>query len=444
MRRKAYGTKVACAMMASALVLTSGNSVFAQEGVQSAAAVQSLDQTGEQQNSEIAKIRLEPYSVTKNHSTYEQLTGGSMMRLHASVYRKDGTKVEKGEAAQVEYELRKKDGTPSQAVCDMVYLTAMESYPQESWVENTPTLDVEIYAPYGYTEDLELVARSAVNKEVTATYSFRTVSDYRDGTGIYRLDTGRTVGNVKVGKTKQVWNRKKGYYTITLPKVTAKNKADQFVGWKDVDRSGKIYKAGEKVISYNRTSRHEFDAVWKTKTGTKFTVNENKDSVYALEYAVTGKNKVSLVNYTGLCKCIHEVRLPNTVEFHNQKFKVTSIGKQAITRANIGELIIGKYVTKLSKQAFVSDNFLNVIQIRSDKIKAVGANAMKGIKKDARIFCPAEKITTYKKMFRKAGLPKSVKFYTLEEADVTVPEGYDVVTSGDNGETVAMEDEMIK
>ncbi|MGN0483682.1 MAG: leucine-rich repeat protein [Lachnospiraceae bacterium] len=216
---------------------------------------------------------------------------------------------------------------------------------------------------------------------------------------------GITAGKVKIAKAKQTYNAKTNTYTVTLPKVTAKNKADQFLGWKD--EKGKLYAAGKKV-TVKATPDYEFKAAWKTKKGTDFTIKVSEKAKYNLKFSVTGKKTVSLLKYTGTCKCIHDLVLPTKVDFHNQTFKVTTIGSNAFKKANIKSLMIGKYITKIEKNAFQSDKWLKSVTILSTNLKSVGKNALKGIPKKATIICPPNKAEEYEKLFDKGGLNRDV------------------------------------
>lgn len=73
------------------------------------------------------------------------------------------------------------------------------------------------------------------------------------------------------------------------------------------------------------------------------------------------------------------------------------------------KITLGKNVTSIGKNAFSGDKKLKTIVINSAKLKSVGKNAFKNINKKAIIKVPKKQIKAYKKLFKKAGLPKSVK-----------------------------------
>ena len=73
------------------------------------------------------------------------------------------------------------------------------------------------------------------------------------------------------------------------------------------------------------------------------------------------------------------------------------------------KITLGKNVTSIGKNAFSGDKKLKTIVINSAKLKSVGKNAFKNINKKAIIKVPKKQLKAYKKLFKKAGLPKSVK-----------------------------------
>ncbi len=68
---------------------------------------------------------------------------------------------------------------------------------------------------------------------------------------------------------------------------------------------------------------------------------------------------------------------------------------------------------KIGKNVFYGDAKLKKITIKSKKITSIGKNTFKGINKKATIYVPKslskKKLANYKKMFKKAGMKKTVK-----------------------------------
>lgn len=123
-----------------------------------------------------------------------------------------------------------------------------------------------------------------------------------------------------------------------------------------------------------------------------FLIIARKGDIYKkgnLKYKVTdsrtsGKGSVEVV---GLVKQKKSVTIPKTVKIGLYKYKVTSIAKKAFYRKR-----------KIKK-----------ITLSSTTIKKMGAKAVKGIHKSAKIKVPKKKKKSYKKMLKKAGLGKKMK-----------------------------------
>ncbi|MGN0485510.1 MAG: leucine-rich repeat protein [Lachnospiraceae bacterium] len=396
MKKAFYGL---CALAVLTTVPFGAKSVtFGQEPIVN----QTEDQS--QEKNQISKIEIEPYSISKNHSQYDRLTCGSNMTFLVKVYLQDGS-IATNQDAEVKCELRKKDGTAANAV----YSLKNPEYPlPQDDVSQSEYAKINIYAPYGYEEDLELVVSSVQDQTVKQTYAFKTVSDERDGVSISRYKLGTTAGNVSVAKAKESWDAKKKEYTVTLPKVKAKNSADVFTGWKD--EKGNVYASGKKV-RVGSGSLHEFQAVWENQQGKEFTVKV--EHRYTTRYKITGKDTVALTKHTGIQKGLYTFEIPNTVEFHNQTYKVETIAKSAFSNTSVQKLIIGKNVKKMDKKALGKNMFLKTITIRSKKIESVGTDALKKVKNDVTIQCPKAKVKAYTRLFQKAGLNKNVKIKAI-------------------------------
>ncbi len=91
--------------------------------------------------------------------------------------------------------------------------------------------------------------------------------------------------------------------------------------------------------------------------------------------------------------------------------KVTTIAADACKdNKSITSVVIGKNVRTIEARAFYGASSLKNIKIKSLVLKKVGANAIKGIFKKAKISSPKKKRKTYKKLFtKKTGYIKSMK-----------------------------------
>ena len=157
------------------------------------------------------------------------------------------------------------------------------------------------------------------------------------------------------------------------------------------------------------------------KAGTK---EKSKDGTAS--YKVTGEttdgngDKVATVSYTapeGKTAGKTTVTIPATVTLADgTKAVVTEIAPKAFYKnKKIKSITIGKNVTKIGKNAFYGCKNLKKITIKSKKFKknSIGKNAFKGIYKKATVYIPKsltkKKISTYKSIIKKAGLPSKGK-----------------------------------
>ena len=146
-----------------------------------------------------------------------------------------------------------------------------------------------------------------------------------------------------------------------------------------------------------------------------------------LTYKVTAcSKKVKTVTVIGSKKQLKSITIPATVTYRKMKFKVTEISKNAfkkqkkLTKVTIGnnvtkiganafygdkklsKVIIGKNVTNIGANAFYGDKKLSKVTIKGKKLKKIGKNAFKKIKKSATFKVPKGKAKAYKNMLKKA------------------------------------------
>lgn len=106
------------------------------------------------------------------------------------------------------------------------------------------------------------------------------------------------------------------------------------------------------------------------------------------------------------------VKIPATKKVKGKKRKVTSIAASAYAKDKmITKVIIGKNVKKIGKKAFYGCSNLKTIVIQTKKLtlKSIGAQAFKGIRKDAVIKVPKGMVKKYRKILRKKGLSREAK-----------------------------------
>lgn len=135
--------------------------------------------------------------------------------------------------------------------------------------------------------------------------------------------------------------------------------------------------------------------------------------VNGASYKVTNTSKkAATVTYkeTKNKKC-KAITVPSTVKYRGVTYKVTAIGDKACSgMSKLTKVTIGSNVKSIGKNAFKDCKKLKNITVKSTKLKSVGKNAIKGIHKKAVIKCPAKKVNTYKKLFKKSsGYVKSMQ-----------------------------------
>lgn len=137
--------------------------------------------------------------------------------------------------ADIDWTVTKKDDTSMQAVYE---------------VKNNGA-NLEIYAPYGYSEELEISVCVNGNAALTDTYTLETQENEKMvGKTFFQFDIGSAGEDIICNPTTEVWNADENTYTITMPSVSLKNDCILFHGWKCSD--GNIYDPGAKVTVFKK------------------------------------------------------------------------------------------------------------------------------------------------------------------------------------------------
>ena len=98
------------------------------------------------------------------------------------------------------------------------------------------------------------------------------------------------------------------------------------------------------------------------------------------------------------------VTVSNTVKVDGEKYKVTTIAKNAFKgNTDVTKITIGKNVTKIEANAFKNCKNLKTIVIKSTKLTSVAKNALKGTNAKLVIKVPAKKVKAYAKLFAGKG-----------------------------------------
>ena len=101
------------------------------------------------------------------------------------------------------------------------------------------------------------------------------------------------------------------------------------------------------------------------------------------------------------------VTIPETITVKGTKYKVTEI-KDGAFKGNkkLKKIVIGKNIVKIGKEAFYGCTKLRSITVKTKKLKKnkVGKDAFKKIHKKAVAKVPANKLKSYRTIFKARGM----------------------------------------
>ncbi len=132
-------------------------------------------------------------------------------------------------------------------------------------------------------------------------------------------------------------------------------------------------------------------------------------TVKGVKYRITDETKKQAEAYKAADKNAKTVRVPATVKIEGNAYKVTAVADSAFAKMkNLRKIVIGNQVTKIGRKAFFGDRKLKSIQIKSRKLKRVGAQALKNIFSKAVVKVPKGKKKAYTKLVKGKGQRKTV------------------------------------
>lgn len=107
-------------------------------------------------------------------------------------------------------------------------------------------------------------------------------------------------------------------------------------------------------------------------------------------------------------KKVKSVTIYDSIKYGGQTWKVIEIKDKAFKGCSkLAKVTIGKNVKKIGKEAFAQCGKLkNVNMKKAANITSIGKKAFSKIDAKAKIVVPAKKLAKYKKMLKKAGVPK--------------------------------------
>ncbi len=126
----------------------------------------------------------------------------------------------------------------------------------------------------------------------------------------------------------------------------------------------------------------------------------------------TQKGKKGTVVCEGSAKNLKSVTIPKSVKAGGVTFTVVEIAEGAFKGdTKLSSVVIGAEITKIGREAFSGCKKLKKVTIKSSKLKSVGKNAIKGIHKKTTIKVPSDRMSKYKKLFKKStGYKNTMKF----------------------------------
>ena len=158
----------------------------------------------------------------------------------------------------------------------------------------------------------------------------------------------------------------------------------------------------QKVIKTSETGKESDDASKEVSVGDEKTAD-------GAQYIVTTVSDPDKTGYSGEVtyaadnKNAVNVTIPAQVTIDGKQYKITYIENNAFKgNKKLKKVVIGKYVTKIGKNAFLNCKKLKQITFKGTSVKSIGKNAFKGVPKSAKAKAPKKVLKKYKKMLKKA------------------------------------------
>ena len=184
-------------------------------------------------------------------------------------------------------------------------------------------------------------------------------------------------------------------YTVTYSKNKAVGKASVTICGKNA-YSGKITKTF---------------AIVKAAKGKTYTVGKFRYTITGAKADGTGTVAIAGTTYSRSDKKFASLTIADTVVIGDVMFKITSVSANAFSRYTmLTSVVIGKNVTSIGSNAFVSCKNLKKMTIKSAKLKSVGAKAFSGTYSKITFAVPRNKAKAYKKLIKK-GSPAAKAIY---------------------------------
>lgn len=135
------------------------------------------------------------------------------------------------------------------------------------------------------------------------------------------------------------------------------------------------------------------------------------DAVYTI-LTIGDSATVEYTEYEGTAK---KVVIPNEIAQDGKVYTVISVGDKAFYKnKDMTAVSIGKNVTKIGSKAFYGCSKLKQIVVYSKNITSISSKAFQKIQKSVKVLLPKSKYTSYKKLFKKAGISVKAKFKKIK------------------------------
>lgn len=228
-------------------------------------AITSIPANAQTTKEEIKKIEITYDYIPKNGSDEHNLMWGSSIGIYAKVTLSDGT-VADGDNGEIYWEIEEKSGKTIQSV-------------QTEYTTSEGFHGLEIYAPYGYTEELIIKAVSKNNTDISASYQLNTTSispvwgdKFKAPKTFFRFNPNEPEDKEAEGSEPlftEKWDRENTSYSVTLPENIYQIDGYEFTGWKD--ESGKLHQPGDTLTIKLTDSAtfYELNAAWKKSSKTE-------------------------------------------------------------------------------------------------------------------------------------------------------------------------------
>ena len=262
--------------------------------------------------------------------------------------------------------------------------------------------------------------------------------------GAFELQPKLTIYTRKYSTAYNVAVKNKLKYSLITTDLAAKSSKTVVTGITNKQYTGrKITQSGIVVKAYGRTLKAGVDysityknnvkagkaqVVITGKGGYKGTVVKTfgivipKNKVYTvgcLKYRVTNAatNGSGTVTLTGSTLTKANVKftilsVKSTVIIGGVRFKVTAIGANAFNGyTHLKSLVIADGIKVIGDKAFYGCKFLTTVKL-GNSIKVAGSQVFTGVAAKPVVTVPAAKVSSYKNMLRKAGMPAKTVYKT--------------------------------